>query len=210
MDGIFSKNLNDIKLSDKKKTKKHIENFIKENRDSTFSDDYFLMYYQLKNPHCNFFSKTLLNEINYVNLKGSDFFGAFTNTEKKLEYFIKENNNYIKSASISFGIPLLRDKIIINKKAILANKKNIENEFEKYLNFYPEDNKSHFFLDENSVNEKSNHIITNNYSNEFQINDSKSKKNCKKNKFDNLILLEENLNLDLKENEKQTESFISK
>lgn len=235
MDGIFSKNLIELKSSNKKKIKENVENFLKTNSDSTsFSDDYFFIYNQLRNPQSNFFSKPLLDEINYVNIKGGDFFGAFTNTEKKIDYFLKSNsanlNSKQQSGGISFGIPLLKEKIQVNKTASLALKRNIEDEFEKYLAFYPEELSNvvpEGFSLEAQINKNKNlGIVCNGFveqnfslnydgNDNFNFNEFVASKKIdgylnKKNKFDNEMLLEDEFNLPLSENENQFVNTTSK
>lgn len=224
MDGIFSKNLIEFKSSQKEKMKEDIESFLKSNCDSkSFSDDYFYIYNQLKNQQSNFFSKNLLDEINYINVKGGDFFGAFTNSQKKVNYFLKsysnDNNNLDdKPSRILFGIPILKEKIQINKIANLALKNKIEDEFEKYLNFYPDESNgfANGFLNENEKNKiKSlNNNVTNpnnklDDDNNYSFNKKSSFSPSKKNKFDNIMLIDDHLNLPLRENDEDLTTRIS-
>ena len=227
MEGIFSKNLIEMRSSDKKKAKVDIDNFVKRNSDSTtFSDDYFYISNQLKNPQLNFFSIPLLNEINYVNMKGGDFFGAFSNTEKKVDYFIKSNSTYTnvnknKSTGISFGIPSLNEKIQINKTASLALKNKVEEEFENYLALYPEEiinDYSQSLLHDNQKDNTStlnnkhydNFSLFDNNLNNFTSNKKELHNSFKKNKFDNLMLFEDDFNLSLREHEQELVDSTSK
>jgi len=247
MDGIFSKNLIELKSSDKNKVKENIENFLKSNSDSTtFSDDYLYIYNQLKNPQSTFFSKPLMDEINYVSIKGGDFFGAFTNTEKKVDYLLNSNSPFFNNGNntnkkstnnaYSFGIPLLNEKIQVNKTASLALKKNIEDEFEKYLALYPEEPSNGFadgfgheaaqqknlnsninysdFTDNNNNNNLSLNKNNDYYKDNHWMNSAFGKKDnfCSNNlnRFDNALLLEDDLNLPLSENEDHLAKSTSK
>jgi len=206
MEGIFSKNLYQLKNSDTIKYKENIETFIEGNIDSTFSDDYFFLYNHLKNPQSFFFSKALLDEINYVNLNGGDLFGAFTNTEKKINYFIETNKeNCRKSSFLSFGIPYLNENIHLNNKANKDLKNKIENVFDKYLTFYPEE--SNEFSTENQVVENKDKEI-NNFKN---VEDVYMNGECmNKNQFNHHLLIEDDLILALDENEEEQNEKDSK
>ena len=145
MDGIFSKSLFELKNSNNNLknliSKEKIETLIKKEYESSFSEYYHDIYKLLKNPHENFFSKTLLNEINYMNIKGGDFFGAFLQPEEKLNHYLKSNPEKKNNANyLNFNLPTLKDKNQINTFNNSEFKKNFENEYEKYLITFPEIN----------------------------------------------------------------------
>lgn len=196
MDGIFSRNLNETKFMDKEKVKENIESFLKGKHESCFSADYFDVYDQLKNPQINFFTKTLLDEINYQNIKGSDFFGAFRNTEKKIDYLQQtQAPNVYKKNSLEFGIPSLNKNVEINKNKNFSLYKNYENEMNRYLSFYPDssvenENKDFSF----AKISKPLKLINNNTDMNSKYHQSTI------NKFDNYLLIDDDF-LPLNEND---------